>query len=296
MRTDARHADNIRCSISHFGDASSLHDSFLLQPVWPLPFRPKIPSETKSPFRSGTTAKRISFLFSFVLNLTFYLFARRISFAKLIMQGSFFHCVPLFGLRRFLFPVPISCRFTVSRCLSFRLNDSTLRWISGKSVFPFRTHFPTKNGRYRTIFSFDTARSAMREKGLEPPRQGHQILSLARLPIPPFPPIIFSKSSCLLYYPSHHLGTKKGWVKGFEPSISRATIWRPNQLGHTHHSHGFFIIMDVLSSVKLCDAIMIYRHYAIIVQHCYSLIVHRAVAQLSIPLLPNCPPLLRYNK
>ena len=27
----------------------------------------------------------------------------------------------------------------------------------------------------------------MREKGLEPPRLGHQILSLARLPIPPFP-------------------------------------------------------------------------------------------------------------
>ena len=26
-----------------------------------------------------------------------------------------------------------------------------------------------------------------------------------------------------------------GWVKGFEPSISRATIWRLNQLGHTHH-------------------------------------------------------------
>ena len=27
-----------------------------------------------------------------------------------------------------------------------------------------------------------------------------------------------------------------GWVKGFEPSASRATIWRANQLRHTHHS------------------------------------------------------------
>ena len=27
----------------------------------------------------------------------------------------------------------------------------------------------------------------------------------------------------------------QGWVLGFEPRISRATIWRPNQLDHTHH-------------------------------------------------------------
>ena len=26
------------------------------------------------------------------------------------------------------------------------------------------------------------------------------------------------------------------WVEGFEPSASRATIWRANQLRHTHHS------------------------------------------------------------
>ena len=28
-----------------------------------------------------------------------------------------------------------------------------------------------------------------------------------------------------------------GWMKGFEPSASRATIWRANQLRHIHHIH-----------------------------------------------------------
>ncbi len=29
-----------------------------------------------------------------------------------------------------------------------------------------------------------------------------------------------------------------GWMKGFEPSASRATIWRANQLRHIHHLLG----------------------------------------------------------
>ena len=28
---------------------------------------------------------------------------------------------------------------------------------------------------------------------------------------------------------------RKGWVVGLEPTISRTTIWRANQLHHTHH-------------------------------------------------------------
>ena len=38
-----------------------------------------------------------------------------------------------------------------------------------------------------------------------------------------------------------------GWVKGFEPSASRATIWRANQLRHTHHSGFRWVEPNLLS-------------------------------------------------
>ena len=35
--------------------------------------------------------------------------------------------------------------------------------------------------------------------------------------------------------PKARLEKRMGWMKGFEPSASRATIWRANQLRHIHH-------------------------------------------------------------
>lgn len=59
-----------------------------------------------------------------------------------------------------------------------------------------------------------------------------------------------SANSAIPAKPDEIRAQKKGWVKGFEPLVSRATIWRPNQLGHTHHSFDCSIIQDENFSVN----------------------------------------------
>ena len=55
----------------------------------------------------------------------------------------------------------------------------------------------------------------------------------------------------LSYTPIYHCLLAKiskitGWVMGFEPTASRATIWRANQLRYTHH-------INVLGGIRTPD-------------------------------------------
>ena len=59
-----------------------------------------------------------------------------------------------------------------------------------------------RHGTYarNDLTAIATQRSQMREGGLEPPRPfGHQILNLARLPIPPLSPVLLCKRFTHIY-------------------------------------------------------------------------------------------------
>ena len=43
-----------------------------------------------------------------------------------------------------------------------------------------------------------------------------------------------------------------GWIKGFEPLASRATIWRANQLRYTHHNSVLFFNFDNKFHRRIC--------------------------------------------
>ena len=66
----------------------------------------------------------------------------------------------------------------------------------------------------------------VRVKGLEPSRRRHQILSLARLPIPPYPHICKTKAV-------NNDGFIVVGVRGFEPPASWSRTKHSTKLSHT---------------------------------------------------------------